>query len=175
MRRIELAWALPFAMAGSLLAAPAYAQTELEAVREMLKLDAERALALERERSPGKPRAAVAAPTVRSDRVVVAAIYGIVGKRTAILTVNGERKEYREGSEVPQGHLASAREYRLVRIDHGCVHLAKAASRDTRVACYFPAPDGEPGRRGEAQPALAPIGRLPPALGMPLPLRDAPR
>ncbi|GAA4322978.1 hypothetical protein GCM10023144_03460 [Pigmentiphaga soli] len=133
---------------------------ELDTVREMLRLDAERALA--QERGPAaRPAPAHGAP--RIDRIRVQALYGMAGRRTAVLDINGERKEYREGAETPLGG-ASAADYRLARIDDRCLHLVKAGRN--RVACFIPPPGQGPGASPAPPPRVAPMMPMPP-LSMP--------
>jgi hypothetical protein len=136
-------------------------QPELEAVHEMLKLDAERALAAERARSPAPPpaRAAVRAP----DRIELASIYGMRGRLSAVVVVNGEPRLYRQGSEWPRGGTGSS-QYRLIRIEDGCVHLAKAGARE-RAAC-FPLEPGTGAAEPMAQKPPLPRG-LPIIPGLP--------
>ena len=125
----------------SLWGTPAMAaQDELDTVREMLRIDTERALAQERQRAGGPPPKAKPVVVPKPiERVTVQAIYGLTGKLKAEVVVNGERKEFRQGSELARGAISSPQEYRLVRIDDTCVHLSRAAG-GLRVACFDPAP-----------------------------------
>lgn len=72
------------------------------------------------------------------DRLQLAALYGSAGALTAIVYVNGVRKEYRPGASLPYGGAGSRREYRLERIVDTCVVLRKPGARSTRSACYQP-------------------------------------
>lgn len=138
------------------------AQDELDTVREMLRIDAERALAQERQRGGGPPpKAKVVVAPKPAERVSVQAIYGLTGKLKAEVVVNGERKEFRQGSEWARGAISSPQEYRLVRIDDTCVHLSKATG-GLRVACFDPAQLAAPARGLVAPSAPQSIG-----LGMP--------
>lgn len=108
-------------------------------VLELLRLDAQQALAQLRGGPglPGTARAEAAAPTASTpvvDRIEVAAIYGTAGRLTAVLYINGRRKEYRPGAPLPVGSATARGEYRLVRIADGCVWLAAGARQ--RSACY---------------------------------------
>jgi hypothetical protein len=146
---------------------PVTAQAELDTVREMLRLDAERALARERDKLPVRDKPPASAVAVRTDRVAVSAIYGLAGKRTVILRINEERREFREGADAAKGHAGLAGEYRLLRIEDDCVHVAKAASKTARVACFLPSLNPQP-----KPPVPLPVPPFAPmAMGMPIDAR----
>lgn len=140
-----------------------------ESVLELLQADTRRALdgmaagrpgpaADPAARSPGAPGQssdqsgpAERAPTRPArDRVELAALYGTAGRFTAVVYVNGRRKEYRPGATLPYAGDGAAREYRLVRIVDSCVLLKKQNARQTRSACFNPArqPDALPLQQG---------------------------
>ncbi|OVZ54353.1 hypothetical protein CDO44_26800 [Pigmentiphaga sp. NML080357] len=133
------AWALAAGVAAlSLLFPPALAkEAELEKVREMLRLDTERALAAERSRQGAAGRGAPAAPARRGDKLVLASVYGLRGALTAVVLVNGEPRVYRQGRDLPRGATSSNAEYRLQRIEDGCVYLRKGSAGE-RSACFDP-------------------------------------
>lgn len=155
----------------------AQAQTELDTVREMLRLDAERALAVERQRGGALVKPATAPATRPPERIVVLAIYGLAGRLKADVLVNGERRSFRQGAALARGAQASAREYQLVGIEDACVHLSKPGVAGLKIACFDDALS-EPAvtRVPAAAPVLSGRGSaLPPPLlsGTPSPL--APR
>jgi hypothetical protein len=154
----------------SMCAAPVrgvLAQDELATVREMLRVDAERALAQERLRAGGPPKPKAAAVAKPVERVAVLAIYGMTGKLKADVLVNGERKEFMQGSEFSRGSLKSAQEYRLVRIDDTCVHLSKSGTSGLRLACFDPMPQAAPARNATPSPAPQANAGMPFALSAP--------
>lgn len=130
-----------------------------ESVLELLQVDTRRALD---NMAAGRPPAADATPRlpeppaggapVRAarDRVELAALYGTDGKLTAVVYVNGQRKEYRPGATLPYAGEGASREYRLIRIVDSCVLLQRQNSRQTRSACFNPArhPDAMPLQEG---------------------------
>lgn len=139
------------------------AEGELDKVREMLRIDTARALAAERARQAPVAKPA-AAPARRGDRVVLTSLYGTKGTLNAIVQVNGESRFYRQGDELPRGATDTAGEYRLQRIDDGCVYLRKGAS--VRSACILPS---APGARVAAEPSsAAPMPAMPPIFVPPL-------
>jgi len=88
----------------------------------------------------------VAPDRVLPDRVELAALYGTAGRYTAVVYVNGMRKEYRPGATLPYAGGGAAREYRLIRIVDSCVLLKRQNARQTRSACFNPPrqPDAVP-------------------------------
>jgi len=82
---------------------------------------------------------AVAPDRVAPDQLELAALYGTAGRFTAVVYVNGMRKEYRPGATLPYAGGGAAREYRLVRIVDSCVLLKRQNARQTRSACFNPA------------------------------------
>ena len=132
------------------------AEGEMDKVREMLRIDTARALAAERARQA--PVAKVAPAQVRrGDRVVLTSLYGLKGALNAVVQVNGEPRLYRQGDELPRGVTEAAGEYRLQRIDGGCVYLRKGAS--VRSACILPS---APGAMVAGPPSVAPMPAMPP-------------
>lgn len=169
-RRTAMSSVMGIAMAWS-MQGPAQAREALDTVREMLRIDAQRALAEERLRSGiAAPKAPAVAQAKPPERVAVLAIYGLAGKLRAEVVVNGERKEFRQGSELARGALAGPREYRLVRIDDLCVHLSKTGASGLRVACYEAAlptsATRPPAPAALAQPPGPGIPLFPPMLGV---------
>lgn len=153
--RVSLATAL------SLSAAPPYAWASSEAwhahaesVLELLQADTRRALgSLEagRPRDPASKPDTTAGAADRAapaggvpDQLELVALYGTAGRFTAVVHVNGVRKEYRPGATLPYAGGGAAREYRLVRIVDSCVLLKRQNARQTRSACFSPARDAEP-------------------------------
>lgn len=136
--------------------APAAAEIELDKVRDMLRIDTERALAAERARHAPAARAAPAAVR-RSDRVLLSSLYGLKGSLSAVVLVNDEPRLYRQGSELPRGTLAPAQEYRLLRIDDGCVYLRKGTAE--RSACFAAAEPRpvSPDRGAAVSPPVPPM------------------
>ncbi|MDX3907347.1 MAG: hypothetical protein QHC78_16780 [Pigmentiphaga sp.] len=132
------------------------AEAELGKVREMLRLDTERALAAERSRQ-GSPKGASPAPARRGDRLVLSSIHGLRGDLSAVVLVNGEAKLYRQGRDLPRGTVSPAHEYRLQRIDEDCVYLRKGRTGE-RSACFTPPQLVPPRRASEApgRPAVPP-------------------
>lgn len=137
----------------------AMAQTELNLVRDMLRLDAERALEAERAKA-GRPAASAAvAPVKRPDRVTVAAIYGVAGALQADVLVNGERLHFRQGQAQARNASAATGSFQLAKIDDLCVHLTRSGERTPRVVCYA---------AGTAPVSSGTVMTLPPG-AMPLP------
>ncbi|WP_124078435.1 hypothetical protein [Pigmentiphaga humi] len=136
----------PFVAAVALFAGhAAAAEPELDRVREMLRLDTERALVAERSRTPKPaPARAVAAA---GDTLALASLYGTKGALTAVVVVNGQPRLYRQGREQARGASAGRQDYVLRRIDDGCVVLRKGAAE--RTACFdasaaLPTPPARP-------------------------------
>lgn len=129
-------------------------------VLELLKEDTRRALEQEgladRQRPADAPARAVppAADTLR-----LAALYGTAGQLTAVLYVNGVRKEYRPGASLPYGGAGAVREYRLQRVLDSCVVVRKAGVARIRSVCFEPVAD----------PALVAMPAEAAALDSPLP------
>lgn len=97
--------------------------------------------------APAQGRQEATSPDrVLPDRVELAALYGTAGRYTAVVYVNGMRKEYRPGATLPYAGGGAAREYRLIRIVDSCVLLKRQNARQTRSACFNPArqPDAVP-------------------------------
>lgn len=145
------------ALPGAAIASSEAWHAHAESVLELLQADTRRALA-------GMPGASgPAAPAARSpvqppkapDRIELTALYGTDGKFTAVVHVNGVRKEYRPGATLPYAGNGAAREYRLVRIVDSCVLLKKQNQSRTRSACFNPTLqlDAVPVRQGN--PAMA--------------------
>ena len=150
-----------------------------ESVLELLQADTRRALGDLAGRAPqtagqadpsGGSRAVqepVAPGRVAPDRLELAALYGTTGRLTAVVYVNGVRKEYRPGATLPYAGKGSASEYRLIRIVDTCVLLKRRNARHTRSACFNPSsqPDAVPPRSdsrvlaagGEATSLAAPL------------------
>ncbi|MBN9472541.1 MAG: hypothetical protein ABS43_16735 [Bordetella sp. SCN 67-23] len=139
------------------------AEGELDKVREMLRIDTARALAAERARQAPVARPAPAQAR-RGDQVVLTSLYGLKGALNAIVQVNGEPRLYRQGDELPRGATDAAGEYRLQRIDDGCVYLRKGAS--VRSACILPSAPGAMAAAGP--PSVAPMPAMPPMFVPPL-------
>ncbi|MEK7945569.1 hypothetical protein WKR98_12495 [Pigmentiphaga sp. YJ18] len=139
------------------------AEGELDKVREMLRIDTARALAAERARQAPVTKAAPAQAR-RGDRVVLTSLYGLKGALHAIVQVNGEPRLYRQGDELPRGATDAAREYRLQRIDDGCVYLRKGTA--VRSACILPSAPGS--RMAAEPPRAAPMPAMPPMFVPPL-------
>jgi len=142
----------------------AAAEAELDKVRDMLRIDTERALAAERARQAPAARAAPA-PVRRSDRIDLSSLYGLKGALSAVVLVNGEPRFYRQGSELPRGALAAAQEYRLLRIDDGCVYLRKGTKE--RSACFVRAEPGPAAPADRGAPASLPAPAMLPVLAVP--------
>lgn len=125
-------------------------------VRDLLDLDARRALAAEQGKdgantplaaapttsAPVEP-AALIAPRRERDSITVTAIYGTTGNLTAIVNVNGMRKVYASASRVAAGDSYSAGTYALSSISGECVTLQKLARASKKPAapqtfCYSP-------------------------------------
>lgn len=159
-RRLAVAAVAVLSMSG----VPANAaENELDTVRELLRIDTARALAAERARQAPVAKAAPAQAR-RGDRVVLTSLYGLKGALNAIVQVNGEPRFYRQGDELPRGATDAAGEYRLQRIDDGCVYLLKGAS--VRSACILPS---TPGAMAAAGPSgSAPMPAMPPIFVPPL-------
>lgn len=157
-----------------------------ESVLELLQADTRRALDSMAAGRPGSAADAAARPPgaqgqpsdqagpaapaparAARDRVELAALYGTAGRFTAVVYVNGQRKEYRPGATLPYAGDGAAREYRLVRIVDSCVLLKKQNARQARSACFNPArqPDALPLQQGRRTLA----GGEAPALDTPLP------
>ncbi len=151
----------------SMFSAVAQAQPELNKVRDMLKRDTERALANERSRQAATPADKPPRPTTaRIDRLSVTSIYGTSGKLTAIVLINGERKEYREGAALARGGTTASRDYRLQRIEDSCVYLQRPGKGDVRVSCYAtPIPAGT-SALAIPSPGMPTAGR-PPMISLP--------
>jgi hypothetical protein len=148
-----------------------------ESVLELLQADTRRALdslAAGRLQSAtstpaSTPGVADGAAPARAapDELELAALYGTAGRFTAVVYVNGVRKEYRPGATLPYAGRGAAREYRLIRIVDSCVLLKRQNARQTRSACFNPA------RQQDAVPLHADrrvlAGGEAASLGMPLP------
>lgn len=118
-------------------------QDQTASVLELLQADTRRALLREggaatREASPARP----VAPA--EDVLRLAALYGTADQVTAVLYVNGVRKEYRPGASLPYGGAGSAREYRLQRVLDSCVVLRKARASRVRSVCFEPVAEPVP-------------------------------
>lgn len=137
------------------------AESELDKVREMLRIDTARALAAERARQAPAPRSA-AAPARHGDKIVLTSLYGLSGGLNAVVLVNGESRLYRQGSELPRGTTHPGREYRLQRIDDGCVYLKKGA--EERSACIPPAVPMPAAAAGAGSAGMAPVPAPAPAM-----------
>lgn len=159
-------------MTAALVASQAMAQTQdawhanAESVLELLQADTRRAWTATglSSQSPPAPSSAAAQPP---DELELAALYGTSGRLTAVVYVNGVRKEYRPGAKLPYAGAGGAREYRLLRIVDTCVVLQKTG-RAARSVCFrtdMPEPGSPPSLAGST--ALA-AGHSP-ALGAPLP------
>lgn len=112
-----------------------------ESVLELLMQDTRRALEhYESRRTGSRPEVKPADRTparAMADRIELIELYGHGDTLTAVLAVNGQRKEYRPGATLPYGGQGSRNEYRLVRIVDTCVVLRKG-SGPLRTACYQP-------------------------------------
>ncbi len=140
-------------------------------VLELLQADTRRAF--EGLRAAEPPRDAAPAAPVNSgpkaDRIELAALYGTAGRFTAVVYVNGVRKEYRPGAKLPYAGGGSASEYRLLRIVDSCVILQKAKAARVRSACFRPASEADTAPSLAGSTALA-AGDPGAALNTPLPV-----
>lgn len=136
---------------------------QAETVRALLRADAARVLAREAPAAPEpvEPGAAAATAPVAPGLALVA-LYGVGRELTAIVEVDGVRKEYRPGASLPHGGAGAAREYRLIGLLDNCAVLRRGQGR-ARSVCYRPAP--EPGAPGARSAALAELGQPLPGLG----------
>lgn len=115
---------------------------DTETVHELLRMETQEALALQRQRLrprlstnlAGLPLTAELRAGAPSDRVDLAAIYG-VGKRLSVeVLVNGHRKRYRHGSKWPDGApRGGGGAYALLDIEGSCVRLDRAS--EPRTVC----------------------------------------
>nr|MBF0684621.1 hypothetical protein [Pseudomonas sp.] len=155
---VAVAFTGAFVLSSSVSASSEAWHAHAESVLELLQADTRRALDNVAGRAPqaagqmessGRAPVApdrVAADRVAPDRLELAALYGTAGRLTAVVYVNGERKEYRPGATLPYAGKGAAGEYRLVRIVDTCVLLKRRNARQTRSACFNPAsqPDAVP-------------------------------
>lgn len=154
------------ALCGVALPGTAMAQAELTLVRDMLRLDAERALEAERNRAGRPAPRAASAPVKQSDRIAVAAIYGVAGALRADVLVNGSRMHYQQGQPQARNATRAPGEFQLAKIDDLCVHLTRATERAPRVVCYAAQPVAGPGTgfttvstTGQSTPGMSiPVG-----------------
>lgn len=106
-------------------------QSEQITVRELMRMEAERALQLARSRSAPGARADAPAPSVAATAVEPLRLVGIygVGKRL-FAEVRGPGRAYMflSGHHLPLGHSASNDVYRLKEVSGACVRL----ERDSR-------------------------------------------
>lgn len=160
-------------MTAALVASQAVAQApdawhaNAESVLELLQADTRRAWAATGLSNQSRPALSSAAAAQPPDELELAALYGTSGRLTAVVYVNGVRKEYRPGAKLPYAGAGGSREYRLLRIADTCVVLQKTG-RAARSVCFrtdMPEPGSPPSLAGSN--ALA-AGHSP-ALGAPLP------
>lgn len=102
---------------------------EAQSVNELMQAELRAALLAQRQRQPGRARAAAADPAggiadePAADRVDLAAIYG-VGKRLKVeLIVNGQARQYGHGKKWSDEGAGIKDAYALVGIDGRCVKL----------------------------------------------------
>jgi len=161
----RIAWALAaFASAAAYGPLAWASDADLDKVREMLRLDTERALAAERaRRGAGGEGAQPPKVARRPDKLVLSAVYGLRGALTVVVLVNGEPKVYRQGRDLPFGATSASSDYRLHRIEEGCIYLRKGAVQ--RSACFDPSAS-LPSPPGLAPPVPTPAQAPPPMLPM---------
>ncbi|GAA5233810.1 hypothetical protein FOZ76_07030 [Verticiella sediminum] len=102
-------------------------------------------LQAERDRLPGAPHAhagsaAQQAPArvLPGETLTLVELYGVGTQLTAVVLVDGVRKEYRPGASLPYGGRGAS-EYRLLGIVQGCALLRRGAGA-VRTVCHRPAP-----------------------------------
>lgn len=145
-----------------------------QSVLELLMQDTQRALQAHAPRQPAAPPRA--APVVAQpkpapvrDTIRLVELFGAGDQLTAVVQVNGQRKEYKPGASLPYAGGGRRVEYRLLRIVDTCVVLQKGKGA-IRTACY------EPQRAKPALSAVSVGSQVPAAtaLSAPLPYTRAP-
>lgn len=116
---------------------------ETATVRELLRIDAERAALAARQswlKSPRQEHGGFASnqpgPDLQAtDRIQVKGIYGVAGRLHAEVVINGRTLYYARGQSLPDGERQAARNgaYALLAIEGRCLRLRKGAA--IRTVC----------------------------------------